>query len=231
MKTGFVLALASLAGCAAVSSAATIATLAYNDLSGNYTGSAAGGTFNAHATNIPGSAGLRSAGNVARIVSTVATANFEPGFVADGHQGNFVLNMTLGAISGGGRTGVGSFTSTDSNGDTVTSNLSGNWQLSGGFLAFAGVLSNVVFHNNSGDNTFNGTNTGSFSIGDLTSQIFTGAIVNLTTSPDGGFFTNNFSDASSGINAQVQTVPLPTAAWAGLATLGGAMAIRHFRRR
>lgn len=227
MKMRSVLAMASIAGLAGVANAATVVTLTYTDLSGNYTGNASGGTFNAHAVN---TADLHSAGDVARIIPTVGTADFEPGFVSGGSSANFSLNMTLGSIISGTRSGTGSFTSTDANGDTITGDMSGVWALVGSYLAYNGVLSNVVFHANT-DSSFDGSHTGSFSTSDLVNQVYSGAIVNLTTSPDGGFFNGDFRDSATGINAQVTTVPLPPAALAGLATIAGMVAVRRIRRR
>lgn len=231
MKMGSALALASVMGLSGAASATTVMTLTYGDLSGNYNGTAAGGTFNAHAVSNPVGTGLRSAGDVARVIPNTGTADFQPGFFGAGSQANFVLNMTLGAISGGQRSGNGSFTSTDANGDTISGNLNGSWQLSGVYLAFVGVLSNVVVSNPSADGTFDGSNTGSFAIGDFLNQLFDGAIVQLTSNTTGGFFASNFADAATGVNAQIQTVPLPPAAWAGLATLAGVVAVRRLRRR
>jgi hypothetical protein len=227
MKMGSLLAVASIAGLSGAASAATVATLTYTDLAGTYTGNSSGGTFSANAVNL---ADLHSAGDAARIVPVVGTADFEPGFVAGGSMANFTLNMNLGAIVSGMRSGMGSFTSTDANGDTITGDMAGTWQLLGGYLAYNGVLSNVVFHSNH-DNSFDGSHSGSFSIADLVTQIYAGAIVNLTTSPGGGFFSSNFRDAATGVNAQVTTVPLPPAAWAGLATLAGVVAVRRIRRK
>jgi hypothetical protein len=230
MKLAVGLAAASILGVSAAAQAVTVATLTYGDLSGNYTGNAMGGTFNAHAVNLPN---LRSTGDVARLVNPIGTADFQAGFIGLGTSADFVLNMTLGAISGGMRSGVGSFTSTDADGDTVTGNLNGMWQVAGAFLSFSGTLDNVIFTDvGVQDGMYNGTTAGTnFILAGLIGQVFNGAIVQLTTNPSGGFFLSDFSDSATGLNAQVLTVPLPPAAWAGMATLAGVVAVRRLRRR
>jgi hypothetical protein len=230
MKVAVGLAAASVLGISAAAQAVTIATLTYGDLSGNYTGNASSGTFNAHAVNLTN---LHSSGDVARLINPVGTADFQPGFTGLGTSAGFVLNMNLGAISGGTRSGTGSFTSTDADGDTITGNLNGTWQVAGAFLAFSGTLNNVVFTDvGVQDGMYNGTTSGTnFILAGLVGQLFNGAIVQLTTNPSGGFFLADFADAATGLNAQVITVPLPPAAWAGMATLAGVVAVRRLRRR
>lgn len=219
MNLRSVLAVGSLLAASGLASATTIVTLNYNDLSGNYTGNASAGTFNAHAVAIAG--GLQSAGDVARVVAPSGVADFQPGFFG-GSSANFVLNMTLGPIVANTRTGSGTFTSTDADGDTITATLSGMWQLSGTFLAFGGTLSNVAITDNGAqDGTFNGSNTGSFQISDYANQLFTGAIVQLTANVTGGFFASDFTNAATGVNAQVIPAPAGFVGLLGLAGLAG----------
>jgi hypothetical protein len=228
MRVGTVLAAASLLAIAGAANATTIITLTYSDLSGNYTGDATSGMFDAHAVSNPGGA-LNSAGDVSRVIPVVGTADFQPGFFGAGTSANFALNMNLGAIVAGTRSGIGSFTSTDANGDTITGNLTGVWQLAGTMLAYNGILSNVFVNDNGvQDGQFNGSQSGAFSISDLTGQAYTGAIVELTANVTGGFFNANFSNAATGVNAQIQNVPAPSAAFA-LAGLAGFAARRRRR--
>jgi hypothetical protein len=218
MKLAPVLAAVSVIAACGAANAAVVVTFNYNDLSGNYTGDSTSGTFNAHAVD----SSLHSAGSVARVVPTVGTADFQPGFASGGDSSDFVLNMTLGAISSNMRSGNGTFTATDADGDTLSGSLNGTWQQAGTFLSFAGSLSGVVFTDNGGqDGLFNGSSSGSFPFADLNPLNLSGAIIDLTANVAGGFFSSNFTDAASGVNGQI--IPAPGALFGlGLIGLAGA---------
>ncbi len=206
-----------------------ILTLTYSDLSGNYTAAdATSGSFNAHAVS---GGNLNSAGAVSCLVSPGGKAVFQPGFVAASPFANFVLDMAVvhGSTTG---TGVGSFTATDHDGDTITGGLAGSWSIAGGFLAFVGTLGNVIVHDNGAtDDTFNGSQSGSWTISSLPGPSpYSGAIVQLTAQQK-TFFASNFSDQVTGVTAQVVAVPPPPAAYLAIGGLGMTAAGIFVRRR
>lgn len=220
--------------CVAAGSAAyagpTIVSLTYSDLAGSYVANnSSSGIFTARAIDAPGL--LRSAGNVSRLEGTQGVADFQPGFVSGADFADFVMTLTVnhGANTG---TGSGSFTATDADGDTITGNISGVWGIQGTFITFEGVMSNVLITDNgTQDHTFNGSNTGSWDTNFGTKPPYNGAIVKLTEN-FGNFFTSNFSNAATGVTAQITTVtvPTPTAALAGLGLLAGMAGHRRARR-
>jgi len=169
---------------------------------------------------------------VSRLVPANGVADFQPGFVSGGDFADFVLTMSV-THTGSTGTGTGSFVSTDADGDTITGNISGTWSIDGGYIAFVGTLSGVMINNVSEDGTFDGSNTGSWST-DFAGYTppFDGAIVKLTEQTS-NFFQANFVNAATGLSAQIttETVPLPSAALAGFATLAGLGAARTARRR
>ncbi len=208
----------------------TLVTVTYADLSGSYTvTNGTSGTFNAHAVN---TASLHTSGDVSRVVNPIGTADFQPGFVSGTDLADFALNMNV-THNGSTGSGTGSFTSTDADGDTITGNLSGSWSIQNNYLAFAGVLSNVVLHDNgTRDNTFNGSNTGSWGMNLGIAGPYNGAIVHLTANVNNDFFVTNFANAATGTTAQITTVvPLPAGAYAGLGTLAGVFGLGLVRRR
>ena len=173
--------------------------------------------------------------SVQRFLGSIGLAQFGPPLNSGGGGGTGGFSLSLSVIPSGSHfTGTGSFTATDLHGDTITASIdNGIWSSAGGDqIFFTGDLSNAQFHNNSGTGIFNG-NTGSFSFGDLLGQSFNGSIVSLTTTATGaGFFTHSFTGGDTGGDAQIQqpTVPLPPAAWTGMATLVGVMVVRRLRR-
>lgn len=183
-----------------------------------------------------------TSGSVARNVATTGSAVFLPGFVAAANPANCQFSLSVGNFgldvnSNPVADGTGSFTLTDFNGDTVTGTVTGirgasnpqdGWGILGtSFIRFNGQLSNVIFHNNSGDDTFNG-DSGSFSM-DYFGQhgAFPGTITFLryAASAASNFFTAPFSGLPTGVNAQV--VPTPGAL--ALLGLGGLVAGRRRR--
>ncbi len=203
---------------AAGAMAQPIASATYFDLSGNWNGA----LFTAFATAQPG---LNSSGSVARLVSPVGTADFQPGFVAGANPADFSLALTY--IPGGPGIGIGagSFSITDADGSTMTGSISGLWiddsANNPGQVFFNGALSNVTF---SGA-TFDGTNGGSFSTLFGGTPPYDGAITQLFLSPPGNFFTSPFSDVNTGVTMQI----LPAPGAMALLGLGGLIATRRRR--
>jgi len=226
-----------LAGAATAASGQTqpIATFSYNNMSGNYNA----GLFTAFAA-VGGA--TNTSGSVARNVVTTGTAVFMPGFFGGVDPadcqfnisvGNFGLDVNNNPVADGS----GGFTLTDFNGDTVTGNITGvrgasnpqdGWGILGSsFIRFNGQLSNVIFHNNSGDDTFNG-NSGSFSMNFFGNHgAFPGTITFLRNAPNAAtnFFNASFAGMPTGVNAQI--VPTPGAL--ALLGLGGLAAARRRR--
>ena len=233
MKTPLLLAGLALAFTGSAYAGTAIISITYSDLSGNYTASSAStGTFSAHAIDLPGI--LRSAGDVSRLITPNGNADFQPGFVSGADLSDFAMCIAV-THTGTSGTGAGTFTATDADGDTITGSMSGTWGLQGTFLAFQGVLSNVVIHDNGTlDHTFNGSNTGSWDTSNFpTTSPYDGAVVHLTERAD-SFFATNWTNAATGVTAQVTaavTVPLPPGGLAGLGTLSGALGLSLARRR
>lgn len=213
------LILATIAGVAAVGASANadvIASLTYDDLSGSYNS----GTqqFTAAAVN---NAFLQSSGDTTRLVPTQGNATFAPGFVSRS-VANFVLTCSVVPTGPFAASGVGAFTATDVDGDTITGTLNGVWgRPAPGFIFFNGTLTNVRIVSN--DNNFNGE-AGAWNTTFPSPEPYEGAIVQLVF---GGstFFTGNFSNRAVGITAQI----IPTPGALALLGLGGLAAARRRR--
>ncbi len=206
-RSSFGVALVAAAACASSAMADDlILTFSYDDLGGSYVadanpapGTARSGQFTALAVN---TAFLQSSGDVSRVVPTEGTASFEPGFVSAANPADAVFNLSVAIANAGDTTGAGagSFTLTDADGDTITGSISGTWTiedtgLGGQFVAFNGLLSNVVLNGS----TFNGTdlfNSDNFDMDLPGSGPYNGAIV-LLSFDISTFFTADFTEAPS----------------------------------
>jgi uncharacterized protein (TIGR03382 family) len=225
-RTRIAIALAALAGGISAANADIIITASYLDLRGDYVQSAPGvGMFTAVANDANP---IRSTGDVARVDGNPGTAGFETGFVSGLNPADFSISLSVSVlIPGQIATGSGTFTITDADGDTLTGNVDGAWiyDTVEGFIYFNGALSNV-FANDNGqqDGLFNGTELGSWSLAGLGTQPFDGAISQIVL-PAGGFFTGSFSNAATGLTAQI--IPAPGA----LALLGLGGLVGGRRRR
>ena len=222
---------AGLALAASAQGATTLISLTYADLSGSYQStSATTGNFTARAVDLPGV--LRSSGDVSRLEGAPGVADFQPGFVSGPDLSDFVMNLSVNHNASNG-TGAGSFTATDADGDTITGNLTGTWSISDTYIAFVGTLSNVFIHDNGTlDHTFNGSNTGSWDTNFNAAAPYNGAIVKLTENIS-NFFSTDFTNAATGLTAQITTftVPTPAGGTAGCCMLGALLGARVFRRR
>jgi len=231
MKTTLVAVGTSLLLAGAAHAGASIVALTYGDLSGNYVATnATSGVFTARAVDIAGT--LRSSGAVSRLEAPLGTADFQPGFVSGADMANFAMDLVV-THNGTTGTGTGTFVATDADGDTITGNISGSWSLVGTYTAFEGVLSNVFIKDNGTlDHTFNGSSAGGWETAFATSAPYNGAVVKLTENVS-SFFNTNFSNAATGVTAQIQTilVPLPAGSLAGGATLLGLAGLQGIRRR
>ena len=206
-----------------------IITFGYTDLAGSYAAATnTMGTFNANAVAQPGPGGLRSDGNVTRLIGpgpALGTANFGPGFVNGPSAADFTLSISVlkAAANSTFAVGGGSFTMTDTNGDTIGGLVSGTWVTFGGATFFNGLLSGVTVGDVSNDGQFNG-NIGSFGLGDLPA-VMEGALVQIFLNPPNGFFNANFDNIDTGISGQL----IPTPGSLALLGLGGLVAARRRR--
>ena len=220
-----IVTLAAIAGglCASAATAdVVLVSMTFDDLAGSYsTGSS---TFTASAVD---TTRLRSSGDVSRLVPAEGTASYSPGFVSQADQGNFVMSVAVGALAmDGTRSGNGSFTVTDADGDTIVGAINGTWRNLGlGFIAFDGVLSQVFVNDNGAqDGTFNGSNGGAWDLDLPALEPYRGALVQLVLGAN-GFFAQNFSNRATGVTAQI--VPAPGAM--ALMGLGALVAGRRKR--
>lgn len=131
--------------------------------------------------------------------------------------GNFSLSMTIINIGAFTADGVaGKLTITDTDGDTITGDLAGEWFNVGPSNIFVGMLSNVEF-NDSGnqDGKFDG-HFGSVSMS-FTAPPWYGTLIELSTTGtwfgDGDYTTNSGSVGAS-------VVPVPAAVILGILGLG-----------
>lgn len=204
---------AALAGTAAAQSA--IASFTFSDLLGSYD------TNSGMYTAVNGGA---TSGDVSRLVGPEGTAEFDTGsFVAPSLAG-YGMQMMVSNISGGTADGNGTLTITDDNGDTLTANVDGQFRVFAGSVAYEGVLTNVFFNDNSGDGTFDGSTSGSFSTALPGTPPYDGSVVSLFFNP-GAFFGTGFQNQitlSSGL-----IVPAPTT----LAAFGALGLLASRRRR
>ncbi len=194
--------------------AGPVASFTYSDLLGSYdTG-----------TNVYRAvAGGDTAGDVTRLISPGGSAEFDTGFFNGLTQADYSLELNVGSIMAGSASGMGTLVITDDNGDTLTADVVGSFRVFGGAVSYEGQLANVSFNDNSGDMTFDGSTSGSFSSVFPMSPL-DGSILNLFFNP-GNFFGTGFSNQvtlSSGL-----IVPAP----GSLAVLGAAGLVARRRRR
>ncbi|MEO1512080.1 MAG: hypothetical protein AAFU70_08410, partial [Planctomycetota bacterium] len=129
-----------------------------------------------------------------------------------------VQNFAFGPFSATA-TGMGAFTLTDANGDTISGDLSGQWfRSTDGQLFFNGFTSGVTI--NAADKSFDGEGGTGFSTNFLGTPILDGTLVVLSFDPSFTIFSAPFSDISTQISGRL--VPTPgAAAILGLAGLAG----------
>lgn len=210
------LSIAMLGSLSAAASAGTpIASFTYSDLLGSY---------NANTGVYSAVAGSTSAGDVTRFGAGGGSADFNTGFLDTPTSADYALELMLGNITGSNATGNGTLTITDDNGDTLTAMVTGGFRLFGGSVAYEGLLSDVFFNDLSGDGSFDGTSSGSFS-NSFIGQPYSGSTISLFFDPGsffGGSFTNEVT-LSSGL-----VIPSP-ASFGGLALVGLVASIRRRR--
>jgi len=226
MKTGTWIGLVGMIslGCMAGSASAdVIFTFGYTDLSGSFDGES---TFTAEAVDLPG---LRSAGDVTRLVDPAGSANFDDGFVSRSDHAGVAISIDVTDIGEASASGAGEFLLTDADGDRISGAISGLWSTPGlGALVFSGVLSEVTLIDTGiQDGTFDGVDGGEMLMDfSPASEPFEGAIVQLLL-PLGapGFFGAPFEGVSTLVSAEI----VPTPGSAALLMLGGLAAWRRRR--
>lgn len=203
--------------------AGPLVTFTYTNLNGIYNDNGNGtGNFAALAVN---AGGLRTDGSVSRVVGPGAgTAVFNPGFFG-GSAADFVLNLSVFNKNNmlGTAQGVGHFTITDTLGNRLEGDLSGDWINFGGATFFNGAISNSFFVPVA-NGLFVG-NSGSFAT-NVPGQPLDGSLVQLfLDAPGAGFFDSSFREISTGVAGQL----VPTPASLALIGLGGLIAGRRRR--
>lgn len=208
-------------GVSAASAQQSILTFGFDDLDGAYSTN----TSHFTATGVDQGVGspLRTTGNVSRLINPTATATYLPGTGA----GRVLIDLAVSGIGPTSANGVGGITITDLDGDTLTSDINGQFISFGPAVFFNGVLSNVVFHDNGGqDGMFNGPSGGQFPLNfSPVPPPYTGAIVQLYIGDAGAFFTQPFSDIATNMSGAI--IPGPSS----MALLGLGLAVGGRRRR
>jgi hypothetical protein len=216
-----------VAGALALAGAAfaqPIVTFTFNDLNGGYAPSSA----TAGVLSATGS--VAGFGTVAAQQPSVQNANYNG---ASTTIGRFNLNINVSVTSPGVAIGSGTLTIVDSNNDTITAAVSGNFQqltlpgLPTG-LFFNGLLANVLLNNISGDGNFNGPSGGLFPLDQTPAgglPPYSGAVVRLQLNDPSNFFQNGFSNIPTQVSGQI--VPAP----ASIALMGLGALVAGRRRR
>ncbi|MFO0860806.1 MAG: hypothetical protein U0570_09645 [Phycisphaerales bacterium] len=201
--------------------AGPLVTFTYTNLNGIYTDAGNGtGTFNALAANL---AALKTDGSVSRVVGPGAgTAVFNPGFFG-GSAADFVLTLSVFNKNNmfGTAQGAGHFTITDTLGNKLDGDLTGDWINFGGATFFNGAISNSFFTPVVNGGFFG--NTGAF-LTNVPGQPLDGSLVQLFLDAS-GFFDSSFREVSTGVAGQLVPSPASTA----LIALGGLIATRRRR--
>ncbi len=201
-------ALALFAGGAS----AQLISFTYSDLDGS---------FNSGTSMYTASANGNTSGDVTRGDAMPGTADFSTGTFPH-VSADFGIAMAVSSITATTADGNGTLTINDANGDSLTMNIDGTFNLLFGSVFFEGTLTSAFFGDESADGTFDGATAGSFAnpspLGPLD-----GAVVELFFDP-GAFFAADFSNETTLVNGLL--VPTPSS----FALLGlGGLAMRRRR--
>jgi MYXO-CTERM domain-containing protein len=189
-----------------------VLSFTYSDLMGSF--DAATGEYSAVV-------GTGSSGDVTFVPGN-QTAEFDSGSFASTSAG-FDLNLTISGITANSATGSGTLSIADENGDTITTDVTGSFNLLLGTVFFQGFLDNALVNDNSADGSFDGTTAGSFSTA-IPGQPFSGSIVQISFDA-GDFFNSSFADNTT--LASGLLVPTPGAV--ALLGFAGLTAVRRRR--
>lgn len=218
VKTRLLTVVGGVFGLAGAAGAAPVLSFGFTDLAGSFdTGT---GVFEAEAAE---TADLKTSGDVTRLAGPVGTANYDTGFLSASAFADVNITMNVTPIDAQNASGMGSFTITDDDGDTITGTINGTFNTPGaGITFFTGLLSDVTLTGS----TFNGPDGGSFDMDLPGNAPYTGAFVSLYILNGSTFFNSSFSDVS--VQASGLIVPSPGSM--ALLGLGGLMAVRRYRR-
>jgi len=187
----------------------------YGSLTSTYT--SATGAFSASMNPVT------TSGSVTRLEAPIGWAQFWPGVPGQPPVeswwntlgGDFLLEMTIDHINAGTADGSGTFTITDTGGDTITGGLAGDWIDMGPSNVFVGTLSNVLFVV-SDDGNFDG-HSGSVSMSFTSLPPWYGTLIELSTTST-WFSEGDYTTNSGSVDASV--VPVPAAVILGVLGLG-----------
>lgn len=199
----------ALVAASGLAAADVVASYSFTDLNGTFDDDTS--VFSAFATD---DALLETGGDVSSLVGSKGTAQFDTGFFGLG-AGDVDIELNVSNVTASGADSVGTITITDADGDTLTASITGTWSILNpfGFMFFSGTSTDYTFSDNgAADGEFNGV-TGSFSLADLSSRIYDGAISVLLQNT-GGFSGGDFSDVST----QADGILIPTP---GVLAIGG----------
>ncbi|MEL6329906.1 MAG: hypothetical protein AAFR38_09605 [Planctomycetota bacterium] len=222
MKNAAALAIAAAAGAVAAQSDPAVLSFTYSDLNGSFDGS----TFSAVAQGA-------TSGDVTRLDQGPAdTADFNSGFNAG--LASAAFDISVGAIMGGfgpftaTADGAGSFTLTDTSGDTIQGQLRGQWFRSAdGQLFFNGFTTGVVVTTN--DGSFDGQSGSGFSTFGLEPIVLDGTVVVLSFDPSFSVFGSTFDGISTQISGRLTGEPIPSPGSLAIVAAGGLIAARRRR--
>ncbi|MBX3379660.1 MAG: hypothetical protein KF805_06170 [Phycisphaeraceae bacterium] len=213
-------------GLASLASAGPLVTFTYTNLSGQYAYNPIGdtGQFQANAV----SAGpLQTDGSVSLVPNPGAgTAVFNAGFTSRTIAG-FHIDLSFFGRAGNMASGAGSFTATDTLGNTLTGNLTGDWVMFGGAVFFNGAISGAMLTPAPRIGGIFTGETGSWNMGaPMALQPLDGSIVQIHLSePVNSNMDADFREISVGVAGQL----VPTPASMALLGLGGLIAVRRRR--
>jgi hypothetical protein len=170
-----------------------------------------------------GSVNFSFAPNITRLVD-IAISNNNSAFQSQGFSGSLVnftgqITMTNGQVTGGNLTiqinGNDAYSAqVVSNVGAVSTYVGGGYKIEG--LTFNGLFTDPLFGNVDVSPWFNQQLAG-----------LMGSFLQFNFSPNAAGFS--YADMDIFVNAEV--VPLPPAAWTGLATISGLMTLGYVRRR
>ena len=212
--------LAATFGFAPMAAQADLVSFTYSDLDGDFAvGGADSGTFSAADQ-------LTTQGDVTRIAAPIGSAAMDFSDAGIG-SGDFTMSVAVSNVTSTTADGLGTFSLTDVNGDTLSGTISGIWLRAGDSANFVGLVSGAMFAG--GDGTFMGTDGGSFSTVFTSPAPYPGNIIALAF---GGWFTDAndavaaFDDKTTLVSGAI--VPAPGAALLGMIGFG---AVGRIKRR
>ncbi|MCC6285206.1 MAG: hypothetical protein IT439_07900 [Phycisphaerales bacterium] len=163
-----------------------------------------------------------SSGDVSRLEAPGGVADYNVGFAA---PAAVAFSVSVFNKAGNLAQGIGTFTITDADGDTLSGDVTGTWIQGLLGINFNGDLANVVF--TSDDGTFDGPSGGSFSTTLSGTPPYIGAVVQLFVPPSGNFFDSTFDVESVQVLGEI----IPAPASLGVLGLAGLGATRRRRSR